>query len=592
MKMSDDSKIKLYIHIEKPFYYPGEIVSGSILIHCKEKINYNKIIIIAKGKQLINALDTNNFQKNEENSPSVSSSSPDSDDNEIYNSSKVKIEEKHHIFKFKKETIISKNNFINEGNYFFPFQFELPEEIPGTFLYLDKNIYAEIQYYIKVKLDGLDIKNIVPIVIRQKENVFNYPKFSQYEKDIKGNCYLKLTSREDFTKADEPIKLTVNINNETKQNSTPINIEIYRTLWLKEGKKKKIKRTEIVGTYTGKQIIMPKDNYQKKLHVSLQVSDYIRDHINETKAAKIFKHKEIIPYLFQSIKSENITCEFEIYSEIQFPNIKNNELGTFLKVLIYPIEEGIISKSVAKLDKSFIIDINEDKESYTSYNSLIDQISTNSHIRIIDEDMKNKNRDLIDQINELKNDLNEEKINNQKLEDENNKLKETIILSKQEKIRIKQKLENENYHLKNKIETLKKENKNIKQNLNDKINKLNDTIKNLEKELNNKNIELQNYIIHNKDLNENMITSMKKGEKIISVLFISMGSQDIINYSMPCKNTDLFVKLEENLYKDFPKYKNYETCFEVNGKRIKRFKTVEQNNIKGNSIISMFINEE
>ena len=143
--------------------------------------------------------------------------------------------------------------------------------------------------------------------------------------------------------------------------------------------------------------------------------------------------------------------------------------------------------------------------------------------------------------------------------------------------------------MKNKIEILKQENKNIKQNLNDKINKLNDTIKNLEKELNNKNIELQNYILQNKDLHENMITSMKKGEKIISVLFMSMGNQDIMNYSMPCKNTDLFIKLEENLYKDFPKYKNYETYFEVNGKRIKRFKTVEQNKIKGNSIINMFI---
>ena len=238
--MSNDSKIKLYIDIEKPYYYPGEIVKFSILIHVKEKMKCNKMIIISKGKQFINALDKNNFSNdNEEKSKSVSSSSSDSEDDEIYDPSKVKIIEKSHIFKYGKEIIISKNNFINEGKFSFPYQFQLPEFIPGTFLYLEKNIYAEVQYYIRVQLEGLNIKNTAPIVIRQKENDFNYPTFSQYEKDIKGNCCLKLTAREEFTKADDPIKLAVNINNETKQNSTPVYIEIYRTLWLKKVKGKK-----------------------------------------------------------------------------------------------------------------------------------------------------------------------------------------------------------------------------------------------------------------------------------------------------------------------------------------------------------------
>ena len=90
-----------------------------------------------------------------------------------------------------------------------------------------------------MKLEGLNIKNIAPIVIRQKENVFNYPEFNQFEKDIKGNCNLKITAREDFTKADDPVKLTVNIKNESKRNGSPIYIEIYRTLWLKKTREKK-----------------------------------------------------------------------------------------------------------------------------------------------------------------------------------------------------------------------------------------------------------------------------------------------------------------------------------------------------------------
>ena len=71
-----------------------------------------------------------------------------------------------------------------------------------------------------------------------------------------------------------------------------------------------------------------------------------------------------------------------------------------------------------------------------------------------------------------------------------------------------------------------------------------------------------------------------------------MGNQDIGNYSLPCKNTDLFVRLEERLYNEYPQFKNYETYFEVRTKRIKRFKTLEQNNIKTNDIINIFIIEE
>ena len=186
----------------------------------------------------------------------------------------------------------------------------------------------------------------------------------------------------------------------------------------------------------------------------------------------------------------------------------------------------------------------------------------------------------------------EKEIVKQQLEEENNKLKETIEKLKKENEIIKQKMREENDKLKETIEQLKKENVIIKQKIEEENNKYNEKIKSLEKDLQDKNNELNNYFNQKNKLNENILTSLKLGDKIISVNFMSMGNQDIINYSMPCKKTDLFVSLEEKLYNDFPKYKNYETYFEVNLKRIKRFKTIEENNIKGNDIISMFVIEE
>ena len=56
-----------------------------------------------------------------------------------------------------------------------------------------------------------------------------------------------------------------------------------------------------------------------------------------------------------------------------------------------------------------------------------------------------------------------------------------------------------------------------------------------------------------------------------------MGTNDIGHYSLICKNTELFVRLEERLYEDFPQFKNYETFFEVKTRRIKREKPQEKN---------------
>ena len=60
---------------------------------------------------------------------------------------------------------------------------------------------------------------------------------------------------------------------------------------------------------------------------------------------------------------------------------------------------------------------------------------------------------------------------------------------------------------------------------------------------------------------------------------------------MACKNTDLFVRIEERLYNEFPKYKNYETQFKVNARPILRFKTLEENRIKNNDMIALFFSE-
>ena len=145
---------------------------------------------------------------------------------------------------------------------------------------------------------------------------------------------------------------------------------------------------------------------------------------------------------------------------------------------------------------------------------------------------------------------------------------------------------NENNNLKNNIKNLN----NTIMNLNNQINNYVNQIQLLQNQINNYNY--QNNLNNNQIINNNYIISSKPGEKILAVNFVSMRFKDIGHYCLNCKNTDLFVKLEEKLNNDYPQLKDKETYFIVNGNRIKRFKTLDENQIKSNDIVNLFLIDE
>jgi len=80
------------------------------------------------------------------------------------------------------------------------------------------------------------------------------------------------------------------------------------------------------------------------------------------------------------------------------------------------------------------------------------------------------------------------------------------------------------------------------------------------------------------------------GEELISVQVISVD-QSINNFKVIAKNKDKFSKLEENVYDKYPKYKDTDNFFIVNGSRINRHRTLEENKIKNNDILTLSVND-
>ena len=107
-----------------------------------------------------------------------------------------------------------------------------------------------------------------------------------------------------------------------------------------------------------------------------------------------------------------------------------------------------------------------------------------------------------------------------------------------------------------------------------------------DKDNTNKNIiikELYNEIGNLKEKLSIYPFELSKGEKLFSIIFTS--SDQNMYHSIICKNTQKFFELEQKLYNDYPEYSGANNCFMINGNRINKFISLDENKIRNNDII-------
>ena len=78
-------------------------------------------------------------------------------------------------------------------------------------------------------------------------------------------------------------------------------------------------------------------------------------------------------------------------------------------------------------------------------------------------------------------------------------------------------------------------------------------------------------------------------KNIMQVDFYSITG---IDYSVKCKNTDKFYRIENLLYEEFPEYAEKENIFMCKGYKINRNKTLQENNIRDKDTILLIPVEE
>ena len=112
------------------------------------------------------------------------------------------------------------------------------------------------------------------------------------------------------------------------------------------------------------------------------------------------------------------------------------------------------------------------------------------------------------------------------------------------------------------------------------IKQLLDNLEQKEQELS----QLKDKLLSNLLYNTNQIKNDSENKYGFPITFRT-NNQDFI-YPIICNKNESISRLEEELYNEYPKYKEYNTYLMCNGVVLKRFKTVRENNIKkGDAII-------
>ena len=165
---------------------------------------------------------------------------------------------------------------------------------------------------------------------------------------------------------------------------------------------------------------------------------------------------------------------------------------------------------------------------------------------------------IIEELKKITNKLSNEL---KKTEEENKRLNSELIERKNEISRLNNEL-------------IKEKNNNEK--LNQKIVEINEEKEKLLKELKEKDIIIE-------DLKSRYPFPILKGEKLMTVNFVSYD--DKIHYSIICKNSDPFIRLERLLCEKYPFFSNSEYNFFVKDNKVTKDKSLDFNNINDNEII-------
>ncbi|KDO28330.1 hypothetical protein SPRG_06569 [Saprolegnia parasitica CBS 223.65] len=240
-------KGSIAIIVDKPHYISGEVVSGSLQVDVLEPIECNEVVVVISGKEKVHWSETHDVGSGDDRR-SVT---------RTFSSS--------HRFLNQAIVLYSAQHHISPGQYIYPFQYQLPIGLPGTFdNQCHDGVDARVQYSIKgrLRVDGFfsrDVKRRQTFIVYAQLAGYVAPSVAEKTQVVRflccfrqGTCYLRVgMDKNMYTPGDVPMILC-DIRNESAKDVRRMRCELVRIVDVMADRKHRTLQKTICGaTFPG-----------------------------------------------------------------------------------------------------------------------------------------------------------------------------------------------------------------------------------------------------------------------------------------------------------------------------------------------------
>lgn len=255
----------IYVQASAPLYDPNMQVKGSVYIEARANLIAPHIELIIKAKEKVTWEEVKHGASGQSQGDKI----------------KEKVTDSNKLISPFTVNLYSSTGSLPPGNYEFPFNFKLPENLPGSFSLIQPEYKAQVIYSLIATLaaegiSALKFKN--EIIVNQKPENISYLNPVECTQKVcmlcipKGQCKMECNFQADNYKPGDIAYVFCKANN--SQCSTPIKIFVIRLiqtikLRTKEGKEVTYSRCVVSKDFDGQEANKDNSDYPKLLNVVL-----------------------------------------------------------------------------------------------------------------------------------------------------------------------------------------------------------------------------------------------------------------------------------------------------------------------------------
>jgi len=226
---SIDGRNKIWVTLNQPSYVGGDVVAGTVEMDCMVPFYAKGVIVKFKGFERLWLQEHRTETEGEGNNKRTVQKTIDHKENKEFFKSVV--------------TVYPASGVVNPGHYSFPFTYQLPPTLPGTFCEDGKDAMgaysAKILYKVKATVDVAfrhDLKSTTRIIVNERCNELVKPSFAENRKSFlltKGKLVVKAWLNKNAYFPGETLVTKFKANNTSIKPTRKISLKVHHRMELK-----------------------------------------------------------------------------------------------------------------------------------------------------------------------------------------------------------------------------------------------------------------------------------------------------------------------------------------------------------------------